>query len=197
MKTQYTEVQLDALRELANIGSGNSATALSQMVGRPIDVSAPTAFALPIGEAAEAIGSPETPVTAVLVPVCGDLDAVVLLLFQPDAAATLCRLLGVEPGTELGVSALGEIGNVLGTNYISALGTMTGLAIEPRPPQTVADMLGAVLSSAVIGVDETRDIALLLDSELATDGEECALSFLLIPSEGGVAELLDRLGVGA
>lgn len=197
MTTQYTELQLDALRELANVGSGTSATALSQMVGRAIDVSVPSAHALPIADAVEAIGPPETPVTAVLVPVGGDLDAVVLLLFQSDAAATLCRLLGVEPDTELGVSALGEIGNVLGTSYIGALGTMTGLEIEPRPPQTVGDMLGAVLASAVLGVDETRDIALLLDSELATDGEECSLSFLLIPSSGGVAELLDRLGVGA
>lgn len=194
---QYTELQLDALRELANIGSGTAATALSQMLARSIDVSVPSAMALPIADAVEAVGPPDTPVTAVLLPITGDLDAVVLLLFQPFAAAQLCGMLGVEPDSEMGVSALGEIGNVLGASYVGALGTMTGLSLEPRPPQTVADMLGAVLGSAVLAVDETRDVALLLDSDLLFEGEECSLSFLLVPSAGGVAELLDRLGVGA
>jgi chemotaxis protein CheC len=193
----YTDLQLDALRELANIGSGTAATALSQMCGRSIDVSVPNALALPIAEAVDAIGAADTPVTAVVIPVFGDLDAVVLLLFQPHAAAKLCGMLGVEPDTEMGVSALGEIGNVLGASYVGALGSMTGLGLEPRPPQTAADMLGAVLSTVVMSVDESGDVALLLDSDLVFEGEECSLSFLLVPSAGGVNELLDRLGVGA
>lgn len=197
MNPQYTDVQLDALRELANIGSGTAATALSQMLGRTIDVSVPKALALPVADAVDAIGAADTPVTAVLIPVSGDLQAVVLLLFQPHAAATLCAMLGVEPETEMGVSALGEIGNVLGASYIGALGSMTDLTIEPHPPQTRADMLGALLSSVVMGIDETREVALLLDSDLQFDDDECTLAFLLIPSTGGVAELLDRLGVGA
>jgi chemotaxis protein CheC len=193
----YTDLQLDALRELANIGSGTAATALSQMCGRSIDVSVPNALALPIAEAVDAIGAADTPVTAVVIPVFGDLDAVVLLLFQPHAAAKLCGMLGVEPDSEMGVSALGEIGNVLGASYVGALGSMTGLGLEPRPPQTAADMLGAVLSTVVMSVDESGDVALLLDSDLVFEGEECSLSFLLVPSAGGVNELLDRLGVGA
>ena len=193
----YTDLQLDALRELANIGSGTAATALSQMCGRSIDVSVPNALALPISDAVEAIGPAETAVTAVVIPVFGDLDAVVLLLFQPYAAAKLCGMLGVEPDTEMGVSALGEIGNVLGASYVGALGSMTGLQLEPRPPQTAADMLGAVLSTVAMSVDETADVALLLDSDLVFEGEECSLSFLLVPSASGVRELLERLGVGA
>ena len=37
MTPRYTELQLDALRELANIASGNAATALSQMLGREVE----------------------------------------------------------------------------------------------------------------------------------------------------------------
>lgn len=195
--SQYTELQLDALRELANIGSGTAATALSQMCGRSIDVSVPNAQALGIADAVDAIGQPDTPVTAVVIPVQGDLEAVVLLLFQPHAASQVCGMLGVDPDSEMGASALGEIGNVLGASYIGALGSMTGLAVEPTPPQTTADMLGAVMSTVVMGVDETADVALLLDSDLAFEGEECSLTFLLVPTAGGVAELLERLGVGA
>src|SRR3954447_10216597 len=94
--TQYTDMQLDALRELANIGSGTAATALSTMLGRSIDVSVPNARALSLAEAVHAAGPAETPVTGIVLPIFGDLDAIVLLLLAQDDAATLCSLLGVE-----------------------------------------------------------------------------------------------------
>ena len=49
--TTFSDLQLDALRELANIGSGNAGTALSSMLGKPVDISVPTAAALPLAEA--------------------------------------------------------------------------------------------------------------------------------------------------
>jgi chemotaxis protein CheC len=192
----YSDLQLDALRELANIGSGTAATALSSMLGRPIDVSVPSAMALPLVEAVEAVGAPESFVTAVALPIFGDIDAFVLLLIPPEDAATLCGLLGVEADTEVGLSALGEIGNILGSAYVGALGTMTGLDLEPRPPQTITDMLGAIVESALATGAQSSDVALMLDSDLIVEGETCSFSFMLVPSPGGVGELLSRLGLG-
>ncbi len=195
MKTSYSEMQLDALRELANIGSGTAATALSSMVGVPIDVSVPNALALPLADAVDAAGPADALVTAVVLPVFGDLDAIVLLLFPPDDAETLCSLLGVEADSEVGLSALGEIGNILGSAYVGALGMMTGLSLEPRPPQTVTDMLGAIVSSVLATSAESTDIALMLDSDLLIEGTEASLSFMLVPSKDGVGEVLSRLGL--
>ena len=195
MKTSYSEMQLDALRELANIGSGTAATALSSMIGVAIDVSVPTALALPLADAVDAAGPADATVTAVVLPIFGDLDAIVLLLFPPDDAATLCGLLGVEADSEVGLSALGEIGNILGSAYVGALGMMTGLNLEPRPPQTVTDMLGAIVSSVLATGAEATDIALLLDSDLLIEGTEASLSFMLVPSKHGVGEVLARLGL--
>ena len=39
------------------------------------------------------------------------------------------------------------------------------------------------------------DVALLLDSELVVEGEDCSVSFLLVPEQGGVEQLLARLGL--
>jgi chemotaxis protein CheC len=186
----YSDVQLDALRELANIGSGTAATALSSMLGRPIDVSVPSALALPLADAVEAAGAPEATVTGVILPVFGDLDAIVLLLFSPDSAATICRLLGVEADSEVGQSAIGEIANIIG-----ALGMMTGLELEPKPPQQATDMLAAIVSTVLAARAESTELALLLDSDLVVEGEECSFSFMLVPTEAGVAELLGRLGL--
>lgn len=197
MSTPYTDLQLDALGELANIGSGNAGTALSAMLGQPVDISVPAASALPLADAVEAAGDLESEATGVVVPIRGDVDATVLLLFPPDDAATLCSLLGVEPGTEDGRSALGEIGNILGCSYVNALAAMTGLAIAPRPPETVADMVGAIMASVLAVQADRADQALLMDSRLIVEGQSCELTFLLLPSRRGIDELLGRLGVAS
>jgi chemotaxis protein CheC len=195
VNSRFTDIQLDALREVANIGSGNAATALAGMLGRSVDLSVPNAAALPLAEAVEAAGAVDAEVSAVVLPVFGDMDALVLLLFGPEEAETLCGLLGVEGDPEMALSALGEIGNILGSSYVGALEAMSGIAMEPRPPQTIQDMLGAIVASALATSAVETDIALLLDSQLLVDDAECAFNFIFVPSEEGVTQLLTSLGL--
>src|SRR5829696_6684705 len=84
--TQYTDMQLDALRELANIGSGTASTALSSMLGRSVDITVPSAFVLPMAEAVGNFGDAEAEATGVVLGVVGDMPASVLLLFTPNDA---------------------------------------------------------------------------------------------------------------
>jgi chemotaxis protein CheC len=193
--SHYTELQLDALRELANIGSGTASTALSGMLGRSVDISVPNAQALPFAEAVEAAGDPETEVTGIVLGIVGEMNGTVLLLVPPADADAMCRMLGVEPDDEFALSALGEIGNIVGTSYINALAAMTGMEIEPTPPATATDMLGAIVESVLAGAAIGGDVALLLDSNLVVEGEDCSVSFLLVPDQGGVQLLLERLGL--
>jgi chemotaxis protein CheC len=191
----FTDMQLDALRELANIGSGNAGTALSSMLGKVVDISVPTAAALPLAEAVAIAGAPEDLRHGVVVPVVGDFEAIVLLLFPDPDARALCGIYGLEPSTPDGRSMLGEVGNILGTNYINVLAQMVGMVMEPAPPQVVEDMLGAILSSVLLGRGEDIEEALILDSSLMVEDEQCSLSFLLLPDHGGIRQLLERLGL--
>jgi chemotaxis protein CheC len=193
--SHYTELQLDALRELANVGSGNASTALSGMLGRSVDISVPKAQALPFAEAVEAAGPAEQDVTGIVLGIVGEMNGTVLLLVPPADADKICRMLGVEPDDEYALSALGEIGNIVGTSYINALAAMTGMDIEPTPPTTATDMLGALVASVLAGQAHAGDIALMLDSNLVVEGEDCSISFFLVPDQGGVDELLSRLGL--
>jgi chemotaxis protein CheC len=195
--THFSELQMDALRELANIGSGTASTALAAMLGRPVDISVPTAQALPFADAVDATGPAERLVTGVVIGVKGELDATVLLLLGENDAAVLCGLLGVDPADEMAASALGEIGNIIGASYINALGCMIGLELEPEPPVSATDMLAAIVATVLAGKAQGDDIALVLDSDLTVEGEDCAISFLLVPSRGGVEDLLCRLGLGS
>lgn len=193
--SHYTELQLDALRELANVGSGNASTALSGMLGRSVDISVPKAQALPFAEAVEAAGPAEQDITGIVLGIVGEMNGTVLLLVPPADADKICRMLGVEPDGEYALSALGEIGNIVGTSYINALAAMTGMDIEPTPPATATDMLGALVASVLAGQAHAGDIALMLDSNLVVEGEDCSISFFLVPDQGGVDELLARLGL--
>lgn len=196
MTPTFSALQLDGLRELANIGSGQAAAALSTMLGHPVDISVPTAAALPLDEAIAVSGPADADRYAILVPIVGDLDAAVVLLVPPEDAQTLCGIYGLEATTEDGRSFLQEIGNILGTSYINVLAEMCGMDIEPEPPQVVVDMLAAILSSVLLARGEDVDVALVLDSALAVEGHPCSLSFLLLPAAGGVEDLLRRIGLG-
>ena len=115
----------------------------------------------------------------------------------PDAdAKTICGMLGVEADTDTGRSALGEIGNIMVSSYVGALATMTGFELDLRPPESTRDMLGAVVASVLAAQSDAHELALVLDSELELAGEACTLSFMLLPTPAGVAELLHRIGLG-
>ncbi len=193
--TTFTETQLDDLRELANIGAGTAATALSQMLAHEIRLSVPRALALPLADAVAAAGPPDQIVNGVVIPIESDLHAVVLLLIGLDDAQTLCGMLGVEAGTEIGDSALAEIGNVLGASYMDALAGMTGLSMDLCPPQLVTDMLASIVASLLAATAGYSDTALMLDTALDLASEPCALSFLLIPLAGSMLSLLEPLGL--
>ena len=195
MATQYNEPQLDALRELANIGAGNAATALSQMLGQEVMLSVPRAMSLPLADAVAAAGPAEELVTGVVIPLEGDLDALVLLLFPQDDAATLCELLGVEAGTEVGNSALSEIGNILGASIMHALAGMTGLELLLCPSQLTVDMLASIVASLLVEAAGEADSAVVLDTSLDLAAHPCAVSFMLIPIGGSVTPLLASLGL--
>jgi chemotaxis protein CheC len=196
VRTHYTEIELDALRELGNIGAGTAATSLSQLLGIPIDVTVPTAAALPLAAAIDATGPAELCVTGVAIPLDGDLTATALMLFPDEDVTTLCGLLGLETDSEYAASAIGEVVNILCASYLGALCDMTGMTIGLGPPEQVVDMLGAIMSSIFALSGGAGHVALMLGSALIIEGRSCALSFLLIPSAAGVDDLLSQLGLG-
>jgi chemotaxis protein CheC len=192
---RLTELQLDALRELANIASGHAATALAQMLGTEVDLSVPGALALPRADALAAYGTADVPVVTVVTPLEGDIEGDVLLLIPSSDAETLCRLLGVTPRTEVGDSALREIGNILGASYLNALSAITGLELAPCPPRLSTDGAAAIFSSLAAKPADNAELVLVLDSVLHVAELPCSISFLLLPTAGGISELLAPLGL--
>jgi hypothetical protein len=108
----FTAMQQSALFEIANIGSGNAATALSELLDRPVEISYPDATLVTVGEAADRIGSSAAASAVVETAVKGDAGRV-LLMFPEGSGAGICRLLDTDIEDDVGRSALGEVGNIL------------------------------------------------------------------------------------
>jgi chemotaxis protein CheC len=194
-KLGFTELQQSALREVANIGSGHAATALSQLLGRPVEISYSEALLTVLAEAIDQIGSPMSRSALVDTPI-QDEGGTVLLVFPDDAGEQLCQLLGTSLEDELGPTALQEVGNILAASYLNAIVEMTGMALEPEPPTVEVDLLGELLSHSAASGGHPTDPTVLMRSTLTVENSTASFSFLFVPRLGSVETLLDRLGVG-
>lgn len=197
--------QIDALREIGNIGAGNAATALSQMTGQPVHMGIPTVKLLAVEGIGEQIGAGEEIVAAMFLGVTGDAPGHMLFVMSEGAAhnivATLMGGMAVsgegEGFTEMELSALQEIGNIMTGSYLSALSQITGLRLEPTPPAVGVDMAGALIGAALAEVAMTCETALLLESVFSDGDGPSAGDFLYIPTSDALDVVLGRLGLSA
>ena len=180
--------QLDTLKEVSNIGMGHAATALSRMLRTRIDLRVPRIALVEIGDIPELVGGAEAEVAGVRLAMNGSARGTMLLIFPGDSARDLlARLLGgraAEPLDEMGVSALKEVGNILGSAYLVALGGLLGLPLLPSVPQLAWDMAGAVLDQVIAELGAAGERALLIETEFhgeASLPEVLHGHFLILP----------------
>src|SRR6476620_2441755 len=191
-------LQLDALREVANIGAGHAATALSQMIGGTIMISVPTINVSRLEEVPPQISAPEEPVAAVLMHMLGDLTGRTLLVFPKPTAARLAELMLRRPSgssEELGEmeqSAIKEAGNILSSAYMSALSDFMGMMLLPSPPQLSIDTSTAVLAAAHLQFGSDKDQVFCVESEfqLMDVDERLRGFFLLLPDPASLTLML-------
>ena len=191
----FNELQESALREIANIGSGHAATALSQLLGRPVEIGYSEALLTVLAEAIDRIGAPMSRSALVDTPIQKD-GGTVLLVFPDDTGEQLCELLGTTMSDEIGRTALQEVGNILATSYLNAIVEMTGMELEPEPPTVEVDLLGQLLSQSAASGGNPNDPTVLMRSQMTVEASTAKFSFLFVPRIGSVETLLERLGVG-
>lgn len=196
-------IQLDALREVANIGAGHAATALSTMTGGTIMISVPQINVARLEEVPPQISAPEEPVAAVLMHMLGDLTGRTLLVFPKPTAVRLAELmLRRPPGSsrelgELEQSAIKEAGNILSGAYMNALSDFMGLMLLPSPPSLAIDMSAAVLTTAYLQFGSDKDYVFCIESEFFMKdlNEHLRGFFLLLPDDASLNAILRAVRV--
>jgi chemotaxis protein CheC len=197
-------MQLDALREVANIGAGHAATALSQMTDRRIMISVPQINVSRLEDVPETMGDPDEVVAAVLMHMLGDLTGRTLLMLPESNAMRLCdMLLHRAPGTttafgEIEQSGLKEAGNILGGAYMNALSEFMGMMLLPSVPSLVIDLSAAVLTTTYLNFGQDRDFVICVETNFHLEEADLALkgNFLLLPDLASLKAILDAIRLG-
>lgn len=195
-------MEFDVLREIGNIGAGNATTALSQMLNSKIDMKVPKVELLEFKELSDIVGGAESLVVGILLTLEGDIDGMMMFMMDKSSARHIVNLLmnytndlELEDFSEMDLSALQEIGNIIAGAYLSSLSQLTNMTISSSVPYMSIDMAGAILSVPAIEFGKVGDKALLIQSQFGEEEKEVNGYFILIPSINSYENIMSSLGL--
>ncbi|WP_096189104.1 chemotaxis protein CheC [Evansella halocellulosilytica] len=201
------DYHLDTLKEVGNIGAGHAATALSNLLNKEIEMQVPSVNVVPFNEISDTLGGEETVVAGIFLRIQGDAPGNMFFMLPVEEASVLIQhLTGDEsidltapPYSEMGLSALNEMGNILAGSYLSALADFTKLNLQPTPPEVAIDMMMAIISHGLIEISRTGDYAIVIDTEIDEKDEENITKtkghFFLLPDPDSFQKIFESLGV--
>lgn len=198
---QLTSLEIDTLREIGSIGTGNAATALSQMLGKEVRITMPEVRIMGYNEAIEWIGGPEAVTAGVLVKMSGDVGGIMLSVQKLELINFILETMldqgiqGYEELQELQQSALIEVGNIMISAFVTALSGLAGININLTVPAFAVDMQGAILTVPMAEYGGMSDYLMTIGGNFVCNGQEIPSHLLLSPDLRSLEFLLRKLGV--
>lgn len=188
----------DVLKEIGNIGAGNATTALAQLMGGKVDMTVPQVKLMEFRELGTTMGGEDQAVAAVYLLVEGDINGSIMFMMNLESVnAILEKMMGMkhegEVYSEMEISAIKELGNIITGAYLNSIATLTNLTIYPSVPALAIDMAGSVLSVPAAEFGVIGDKLLLIETDFSNDIDFSGF-FILVPDEESYAKILTSLG---
>ncbi len=191
---------LDVLKELGNIGSGNAATALAKMINKKIDMKVPQVKITEFKHVSTILGGEEKPVVGIYFEMTGDIVGNIMFIISIQSARNLVNILLNKTIDEnelsnMDISALSEIGNILAASYVNSLSKLTGLTLKLSVPSVSVDMAGAIISVPAVQFGHIGDKAMFIETEFEENNKLVKGDLFLIPDVESFDKILKSLGV--
>lgn len=199
MTDDISDMELDALREVGNIGASHAANALSEMIGRKVEISVPELDIIPLEKIPEIIDAHEEIVVGVYLILKEDIDGSMLLLFKKPYGLELADILtGQEPGTtkefgEMEVSVIEEVGNIMASAFSSAIADFGGLKVIPSPPAFAMDLAESILNFLIVELGQKADTAIFFNTQLKIEPSDLVGHLFVSPDPESLRKILDAL----
>lgn len=198
------EMQFDVLKEIGNIGAGNATTALAKLINSKLDMKVPKVQMVGFQDLATVMGNEENIMVAVLVTLSDDVEGMMMFLMDVKSAkyliSQMLKSMGMEMPidenaefSEMELSVVSELGNIISGSYLAALSTLLQLVINISVPYVSVDMAGAILSVPAIEFGKVGDQVLLIETKFGDD--EISGYFILIPEEESYGKIMKALGM--
>jgi len=198
---ELNETHMDVLKEIGNIGAGNAATSLSQMLAKTIEMNVPEVKILNLEEAIDNMGGHENIAAGVLVSFFGDIDGIILFLLKREFVHLILNsLMGTELNSfeeisEMEMSALSEIGNIMVSSYVNSIASLTDMAIDITVPSVCVDMTGAIIEAVASEFSEISDKVMFIKEKYFCNEETVYSNMLLLPTMSSLKILLNKFGM--
>ncbi|GEL75855.1 chemotaxis protein CheC [Tenuibacillus multivorans] len=202
--SKFSQIHLDLLKEIGNIGAGNATTALSNLLNTPIHMNVPVVNIVSFDDAMNLAGGAEEVQAALLVEFEGEFSGNVFFLISPENADQFVQMLTQDPNqsllsddNDIAISAFLELGNILTGSYLRALSDFISANLYQLVPNAAIDMVGALISQGLIETSTVSDQVILIETVLSSDqlDDEIKGHFFLLPDPGAFHRIFELLGV--
>lgn len=191
ISNRITAIDIDILGELGNIGSGNAATALSQMLNQPVLLDLPSVQCCNITNIQDCLGNPEELKTCISLGVQGLLNGYIVLLFtNKDVKAISDTLIGGHMDIDPNL-VLSEVSNIISGAYIGALANMLNGRLELSPPELAQDMLGSLIDNFASMLFSAADETIIINTKLTINSQTVSLYYLLLLEQESLNKMLN------
>lgn len=194
----YSEIELDGLKEIVNVGGGNAATSISQMINSRVDMGVPEVEVMAYDELYQKIIADDVEMHAVLSKIVGDIDGALLFVIADELGQKIAKMmLGSDdnPSNEIIASAVTELTNILFNSFLRAIGDMLQIQLIASLPISRYDFFGAIISSAYMAFDHYDEQILVIHNEFTYNNESLDASLFLIPGEGVLDKIFKALEI--
>lgn len=199
--SDLNSLELDTLREIGSIGTGNAATALSQLLSREVRITLPEVHIMGYNEAIDWIGGAEAVTAGVLVQLGGEINGIMLSVQKLDFVNLVLGSImsreveRYEDLEEMDYSMLMEVGNIMISTFINALSSLAGISVSLTVPAFTVDMQGAILTVPMAAFGGQSDYIMTIGGNFICDGQQVPCRLLLSPDIRSLNFLLRKLGV--
>lgn len=184
-----------AIKEIVNIGGGNAATSLSQLINQPVRMDVPTLELMEYEEVFETIRSEDTAVKVVLVRL-RDGEGSFVFVVEPEYACELAKMMistDEEVSEDLVDSAVRELVNILVNSFLNATMKILNKNLTASVPLVTVDMFGSVLTSLYMEQSYFDSKIIIVKNEFWSQGKKIEGSLYFVPDQDFVQEIINEI----
>ncbi len=201
--------QVDFLTEMMNIGAGNTATALTQVLQCQVDVVVPRVFVITDAQELSILTSPSLPVVCARMGMVGDVSGGLFLIVPEEQKEDLIRLAEQamtgtgqswragktsQESDDLKLSVIAEIGNIVAGVYLTAVHDFCKLNVYHTVPTVATDMVQALLDESLVRLSRQVQYIIVVENEFIVEEKLIKTFLVMVPSVESVNILVNSIG---
>jgi len=201
MSLDLNDIQVDALKEIANIGAGHAAMALSDLTNRNVWISVPNVYFIDLNNIYQYIKDVEKLIMGSYIKLEGKISGTLMLFFTENSALKLLeevtgtRKVSIQNLTGMNLSALSEIFNIIICNYLNAIADFFYVKIIPSPVVIAYDMLGALLDLILVDIEKNAGKGILFENNFSEGMNRFEGYVLFLPTLSSLEFILKKTGL--